>query len=99
MPAALASVVSYSTFGVIFGWKPLFTIPQLTFNNPTELVAYLLLALWAAFLAMLYTRSFYAITLVSPVATSAQGPTGLGRTVNGGGGAGTLLQFWSATSC
>ena len=62
MPAALASVVSYCTFGVIFGWQPLFTIPPLGFSDPTELVAYLLLALWAAFLAMLYTRSFYAIS-------------------------------------
>jgi len=62
MPAALASVVSYSTFGIIFGWKPLFTIPPLEFNDPVELLAYLLLAMWAAFLAMLYTRSFYAIT-------------------------------------
>ncbi|HEY1785492.1 MAG TPA: chloride channel protein, partial [Pirellulales bacterium] len=62
MPAALASVVSYSTFGVIFGWQPLFAIPKLEFNDPVELVAYLVLALWAAFLAMLYTRSFYAIT-------------------------------------
>ena len=61
MPAALASVVSYSTFGAVFGWKPLFTTPDLTFNNPAELIVYLVLALWAAFLAMLYTRSFYAI--------------------------------------
>jgi CIC family chloride channel protein len=62
MPAALASVVSYSTFGVIFGWEPLFKIPQLEFSDPVELLAYLVLAMWAAFLAMLYTRSFYAIT-------------------------------------
>ncbi|HTU27348.1 MAG TPA: chloride channel protein [Pirellulales bacterium] len=62
MPAALASVVSYSTFGVIFGWQPLFTVPKLEFSDPLELLAYLLLAVWAAFLAMLYTRSFYAIT-------------------------------------
>jgi chloride channel protein, CIC family len=61
MPAALASVVSYSTFGWIFGWTPLFTIPPVSFSNPAELIVYLLLALWAAFLAMLYTRSFYAI--------------------------------------
>lgn len=62
MPAALASVVSYSTFGVIFGWNPLFAVPKLEFSDPVELVAYLVLAMWAAFLAMLYTRSFYAIT-------------------------------------
>ncbi len=42
MPAALASVVSYSTFGSIFGWKPLFAIPDIGFNDPLELLPYLL---------------------------------------------------------
>src|SRR5213079_3406123 len=31
MPAALASVVSYSTFGTVFGWQPLFDVPQVAF--------------------------------------------------------------------
>ena len=44
MPAALASVVSYSTFGAIFGWEPLFTIPELSFSDPVELLAYLVLS-------------------------------------------------------
>ena len=38
MPAALASVVSYSTFGMVFGWKPLFNTPEIGFSNPAELV-------------------------------------------------------------
>jgi chloride channel protein, CIC family len=62
MPAALASVVSYSTFGSIFGWQPLFTIPPLGFNNPLELLPYMVVALWAVVLAALYTRSFYGLT-------------------------------------
>ena len=40
------------------GWKPLFTIPDLTFTNPWQLGPYLLLALFMVLLAMLYTRSF-----------------------------------------
>ena len=62
MPAALASVVSYSTFGSIFGWKPLFAIPDMGFDNPLELLPYLLVALWAVLLAALYTHSFYGLT-------------------------------------
>lgn len=67
MPSALSSITAYCTFGVIFGWSPLFTLTPdqlgvLTFNNPLELVPYTLLALFAVVLAMLYTRSFYGIT-------------------------------------
>ena len=67
MPAALGSVTAYSTFGLIFGWQPLFVIPPhvaelLVFNHPLELAAYLLLAVAMAVLAMLYTRTFYGLT-------------------------------------
>jgi CIC family chloride channel protein len=64
MPAGLASVVSYCTFGLFFhdGWKPLFDTPNLTFDNPWQLGPYLLLALVMIALAMLYTRSFYGLT-------------------------------------
>ncbi len=62
MPAALASVVSYSTFGSIFGWKPLFAIPDISFNHPLELLPYLVVAIWAVVLATIYTRSFYGLT-------------------------------------
>jgi CIC family chloride channel protein len=59
IPAGMASVVSYCVFGAYTGWKPLFTIPDLTFTNPWQLGPYLLLALFMILLAMLYTRSFY----------------------------------------
>jgi CIC family chloride channel protein len=67
IPAALASVIAYCTFALAFGWGALFTIkPEvlsvLTFTNPLELLAYLLLALLVVVLAMLYTRSFYSLT-------------------------------------
>ena len=67
IPAGLASVTAYSTFGMVFGWNPLFTIPTealagLTFTNPLQLLAYLLLAVFVAVLAMVYTRSFYGLT-------------------------------------
>ena len=62
LPTGLASVVAYCTFGLFFGWRPLFETPQLEFDNPWQLVPYLVLAIWMAVLAMLYTRTFYAFT-------------------------------------
>jgi len=63
LPAGLASVVAYSTFGLVFGWEPLFTSPKdLSFRDPRQLLPYTLLALAMPLCAMLYTRTFYWIT-------------------------------------
>jgi CIC family chloride channel protein len=52
---------------MVFGWQPLFTLPpelikQLSFNDPAGLLPYVVLAIFMAVLAMLYTRSFYGLT-------------------------------------
>jgi CIC family chloride channel protein len=67
IPSALASIIAYCTFGLVFGWSPLFKLPRessniLSFTNPLSLVPYLFLALFLVVLAMLYTRTFYWIT-------------------------------------
>jgi CIC family chloride channel protein len=67
IPAAMASITAYCTFGLAFGWSPLFSIPPaildiLTFSNPWQLGPYLLLALFMVLLAMVYTRTFYGLT-------------------------------------
>lgn len=67
MPSALSSITAYCTFGLAFGWTPLFylspeTVSLLTFNSPLELVPYSILAFFCVVLAMLYTRSFYWLT-------------------------------------
>jgi CIC family chloride channel protein len=63
IPAGIGSVVAYCTFGIFFGWEPLFrTPPGLTFNDPLQLVPYTLLGLAMAVLAMLYTRTFNGLT-------------------------------------
>jgi len=67
IPAGLASVMAYCTFGVAFGFAPLFSLsPEilklLIFNDPLQLVSYTVLALFLVVLAMLYTRSFYGLT-------------------------------------
>jgi CIC family chloride channel protein len=64
MPAALASVVSYCTFGAVFGWQPLFGRLDVVFAGPTELLGYAALIPVCVILAMLYTRSFYGLTAV-----------------------------------
>jgi chloride channel protein, CIC family len=69
IPAGLASVIAYCTFGLVFGWESLFSLPPellnvLTFTSPLHLVSYSLLALFLVVLAMLYTRSFYGLTHV-----------------------------------
>ena len=66
IPAGLASVTAYCTFGLVFGWDPLVRIARrraersVTFNDPLRLISYLMLALFLVVLAMLYTRSFTA---------------------------------------
>ena len=59
IPTGIASVISYCVFGVYSGWEPLFIIPDLKFTNPWQLGPYLVLAIFMALLAMLYTRTFY----------------------------------------
>ena len=67
IPAGLASVIAYCTFGLVLGWAPLFALPPelltvLSFNNPVSLVSYTLLAFFLVVLAMIYTRSFNSFT-------------------------------------
>jgi len=67
VPAALASSTAYCTFGLVFGWTPLFSLPPevlgaMGFRDPKQLLPYLLLAAFMAILAMLYTRTFYSLT-------------------------------------
>ena len=64
MPAALASVVSYCTFGAVFGWQPLFGKLDVEYSGPTELLGYAALIPVMVILAMVYTRTFYGITSV-----------------------------------
>jgi CIC family chloride channel protein len=59
LPAALATVVSYCVFGIYSGWTPLFTTPDMMFNDPRTLGPYLLLALFMVVLAAFYTHCFY----------------------------------------
>ena len=80
IPAGIASVVSYCTFGVFFGWEPIFSLDiPLSFSNPLSLIPYLVLGVLMAFLAMFYTRTFYGITKIFrkiPISPFAKPPLG-----------------------
>lgn len=59
VPAFVASIVSYSVFGSVFGFQPLFATPDYHFNHPLQLFPYLLLALVCAGGAAMYVTAFY----------------------------------------
>ncbi|MBN2560434.1 MAG: chloride channel protein [Phycisphaerae bacterium] len=61
VPAFTTSIIAYSTFGVIFGFHPLFDTPAYGFSDPRILFPYLLLAVVVALGAMLFVRAFYGV--------------------------------------
>ncbi len=61
LPAGIASVVSYCTFGLYAGWQPLFDIPRSSFTDPRQLFVYSLLVVVMVILASVYVRTFYGI--------------------------------------
>jgi chloride channel protein, CIC family len=60
-PGILSSIVAYSTFGLIFGWQPLFKTPSFVFDNPLQLGLYLVLALVVALGGRIYAQVFYGV--------------------------------------
>jgi CIC family chloride channel protein len=61
VPATVASIVSYSTSCMVFGFQPLFRTPEMLFRNPVELVGYLILAVIMALAGGLFIRVFYGV--------------------------------------
>ncbi len=61
-PSFIASITGYVIFASFNGWNPIFSIPPgLEFNNPLQLVGYMLLGLACGLAGMLYGRTFYKI--------------------------------------
>ncbi len=58
-PAILSSIIAYSTFGMFFGWDPLFYTPDFVLSTPFELAPYLILAVVVAMGGRLYVQVFY----------------------------------------
>lgn len=55
----IASIIGYSTYAIVDGWEPIFTFQSITFNNPLELPLFIVLALVAMIVGMIYTRTFH----------------------------------------
>ncbi len=62
LPSTVASIVGYTIFSSVFGWKHMFlSTAGMGFSNPLELLPYLILAIILAFLAHFYVSVFYGV--------------------------------------
>lgn len=61
VPAFISSVVAYAIFSSVFGFEPIFRIPELLFTNPVNLIFYGVLGLISGALAILYVDVFYGM--------------------------------------
>ncbi len=59
IPATVTTIVAYSTFGLFFGFNPLFKQSSFTFSHPFELLPYTVLALAVSLASPLYVKCFY----------------------------------------
>lgn len=61
IPSIISSIIAYSLFGAITGWKPLLATPLFVFEHPLEMISYLFLGIFCALLGIVYTRVFYGL--------------------------------------
>jgi CIC family chloride channel protein len=61
IPCVMSSVVAYSSFTFIFGYKPIFATPTLVFTDPRELLIYAGLGLVCVPVGWLYSKSLYGL--------------------------------------
>jgi CIC family chloride channel protein len=61
IPCIISSIVAYSLFGAVTGWHPLLATPHFVFQQPAELLFYLVLGLLCAGFGYLYVRTFYGL--------------------------------------
>lgn len=61
IPCIISSIVAYSIFGAVTGWKPLLVTPLFVFEHPTELLCYFFLGVLCAMIGRVYSKTFYGI--------------------------------------
>ena len=61
IPCIISSIIAYSLFGSVTGWKPLLDTPMFRFDHPPELFLYLALGIVCALCGVLYVKFFYAM--------------------------------------
>ena len=59
IPSIISSIIAYSLFGSVTGWKPLLDTPPFSFQRPSELLLYLTLGIVCALFGVLYVKVFY----------------------------------------
>ena len=62
LPCFIASIVSFSVFGAIEGWLPLFGyVGGYEFSDPVQLLWFALIGILGGLVGLLYAKSFYGI--------------------------------------
>jgi CIC family chloride channel protein len=61
IPCIISSIIAYSLFGAVTGWKPLLDTPHFRFEQPAELILYLILGVICALLGVVYVKTFYGM--------------------------------------
>ena len=62
LPAVVSSIIAYSVYSFRFGWGHMFSdAGQFGFTNPLDLIPYTIEALFLAFMAFVFVKSFYGI--------------------------------------
>jgi CIC family chloride channel protein len=62
VPAFVGSIVAYSVYCTVTRhWGAIFTVPQLNFNHPLELVFYVVLGLICALVGVVHVRFFFDV--------------------------------------
>ena len=61
MPSIIASIIAYSIFSSISGWKTIFKFDAVRFESPMELPLYILLSVLLTLAAIFYVRTYNTI--------------------------------------
>ena len=61
IPCITSSIIAYSLFGAVTGWKPLLDTPMFRFEQPLELLLYLVLGVICALFGVVYVKFFYGM--------------------------------------
>ncbi len=61
IPSIIASIIAYSIYSSVTGWKTVFIFQAAHFERPLELPLYIVLALIVTVVGIFYTRIFFAL--------------------------------------
>lgn len=63
MPSIISSIISYSVFSSISGWKTIFEFSAVRFEDPSELPLYILLSVFLTVIGIFYVRTINSIKI------------------------------------